>query len=141
MNPPPPVTAVRLDKWLWAVRVYKTRGLAAQACRKGWVAIDGHAVKASHEVRPGETISARTDVMTRTVRVLAALGHRVGAALVKDFAEDLTPPSEYEKRPERSLLPPSFRPPGAGRPTKKERRILEKFLESEDSDKDGAAGE
>ena len=114
------------------MRVYKTRAAAAEASRKGWVEIDGRKVKPSHLVRPGQMISARTDPVLRTVRVLALLDHRVGAALVKVFAEDLTPPSEYEKRSEPSLLAPTFRPPGAGRPTKKERRILEQFLHSED---------
>jgi ribosome-associated heat shock protein Hsp15 len=128
MNPPKP-SAVRLDKWLWAARVYKTRGLAATACREGRVEINGLKVKPSHEARPGELIIARTDAMTRTVRVLALLDRRVGAALAKEFAEDLTPPSEYEKRSELSLRTPLFRPPGAGRPTKKERRTLEKFLQ------------
>jgi ribosome-associated heat shock protein Hsp15 len=128
----PPVTSVRLDKWLWAVRVYKTRALATAACRKGWVEIDGHAAKASHDVRRGETIVARTDVMTRTVKAVALLEQRVGAALVANYAEDLTPASEYAKRPEPSLGPPVFRPPGAGRPTKKERRALEQFLDSEE---------
>ncbi len=130
--PAPPVVSVRLDKWLWAVRVYKTRALATEACKKGWVEIEGRPAKASRDVRLGETIVARTDVMTRTVRALALLDRRVGPALAGNYAEDLTPASEYAKRPEPSLAPPVFRAPGAGRPTKKERRALQQFLESEE---------
>jgi ribosome-associated heat shock protein Hsp15 len=111
-----------LDSWLWAVRIYKTRTLATQAIRGGHVKIDGAAVKPAHEVRPGAVIAARVHQMTRTVRVVAAPESRVGARLVPHFLEELTPPEEFARRREVSLLPPGFRPRGAGRPTKKQRR-------------------
>ncbi len=121
--------SVRFDKWLWAVRLYKTRTLAAAACRHGHVTVEGQPVKAARDVRVGETVQARTGEIVRTVKVLKPLDHRVGAALVKEFAEDHTPESEYQKQREKTYLPPLFfRPKGAGRPTKKERRQIDEIL-------------
>jgi len=119
---------LRIDKWLWAVRVYKTRTLAAEACRGGHVKIGGDAVKASREIRIGETIDARAGVVNRTVKVLGLLEKRVGAGAVKAFMEDLTPPEEYQKAREAAMQPLFSRPRGAGRPTKKDRRNIDKFL-------------
>jgi ribosome-associated heat shock protein Hsp15 len=124
---PPPTPAVRIDKWLWAVRLYKTRSIAAEACRCGQVRIDDKPVKASRDVRPGDLITARTGPITKTVRVRAVLEDRVGAAKVPEYLEDLTPPEELQRLKEASLNP-AWRPPGAGRPTKRERRLLEAFL-------------
>jgi ribosome-associated heat shock protein Hsp15 len=118
---------VRIDKWLWAVRLFKTRTLAAAACRDGQVTIAGLAVKASRDVKLNDIIQAKTGDITRTVKVLKFLEKRVGAPLVKDFAEDLTPASEYEKQREPKFQPPFFRPKGAGRPTKKDRRDMDKM--------------
>jgi len=126
--------SVRLDKWLWAVRLFKTRALAASACRLGQVTIDAKPAKAAAEVRIGQTIQAQVgEIMriTRTFRVVALLERRVGAAVVKDFAEDLTPASEYEKLKKPSIPPLFVRPKGAGRPTKKERRALDFFADPE----------
>ena len=119
---------LRIDKWLWAVRVYKTRAAAAEACRGGHVKIGGDAVKASREVHIGETIDARAGVVNRKVRVLGLLEKRMGAAAVKAFMEDLTPPEEYQKGREGAMQPQFSRPRGAGRPTKKDRRDIDKFL-------------
>lgn len=118
---------MRLDQWLWAVRVYKTRTLAADAIRGGLVKIAGEPTKAAHEVRPGEIIVARVNQMTRTVRVLDTPKSRVGPKLVAQFAEDLTPPEEYARRREVNLLPPGFRPKGTGRPTKRDRRDIDEI--------------
>lgn len=123
----PTQTAVRIDKWLWAVRLYKTRSMAAEACRCGQVRIDEQPVKASRDVRPGDLITARTGPITKTVRVRAVLEDRVGAAKVPEFLEDLTPPEELQRLKDASLHP-AWRPPGAGRPTKRERRLLDAFL-------------
>jgi ribosome-associated heat shock protein Hsp15 len=120
-----PTRRVRMDKWLWAVRLYKTRTQAADACRSGHVRINGQPVKPSRFVQPGDTITAVTGEMTQTVKVLAALESRVGAKLVKDYAENLTPPSEYAKPREKTFGSFGFRPKGAGRPTKKDRRSIE----------------
>lgn len=124
MNAP---AAVRIDKWLWAVRLYKTRTLAATACRNGRVTVGGQIVKPSREVKINDLILAQTGDITRTVKVIALLEQRVGAPTVKDFAEDLTPASEYNKPREKVLEPLFYRPKGAGRPTKKDRRALNKL--------------
>lgn len=124
MNDP---AAVRIDKWLWAVRVYKTRSQATEACRQGRVTIAGQLVKPSRDARINDIISAKTGDITRTVKVLKTLEQRVGAQAAKEFAEDLTPPSEYEKRREPVLQPLFYRPKGTGRPTKKDRRQMGKF--------------
>lgn len=124
--------AVRIDKWLWAVRVFKTRSLATDACRNGRVTIAGQPVKPSREVRIGETIVVQKDEMTRTFKVLGLLEQRVGAPLAKQYVEDLTPPSEFEKKREPNYLPPMHRPKGAGRPTKKDRRALDSFSDGND---------
>lgn len=90
--------------------------------------INGHNVKPSHEVRPGEIIHAQVGALSRTVRVLGLIEQRVGAAAVPAYAEDLTPPDEYAKKREPIHPQVFFRPKGAGRPTKKDRRDLEKYL-------------
>ena len=118
---------VRIDKWLWAVRLYRSRSLATEACHAGHVKIAGQSVKPSREVRVGETITAQTERLTRTVRVLALLDRRVGAKVVGGFAEDLTPPEERARaREERAQVPHLTK--GFGRPTKKQRRLLEGWL-------------
>jgi ribosome-associated heat shock protein Hsp15 len=121
---------MRLDQWLWAVRVYKSRTLAAEAIKGGLVKVNGERSKPAHEPKTGETIVARVGVITRTVRFLAAPKSRVAAKLVPEFAEDLTPPEERARRPERNLLPPGYRPKGSGRPTKRDRRAMEDLRES-----------
>jgi ribosome-associated heat shock protein Hsp15 len=118
---------MRLDKWLWAVRVFKTRSLAIAACRGGHVKVDGVSAKPAHEVRPGQIIVARAAELTRTFKVVGAPASRVGAQLIPQFAEDLTPPTETSPKPPALLPPPVFRPKGAGRPTKRERRALDQL--------------
>lgn len=126
MNEP---QSVRIDKWLWAVRIFKTRSVAIEACRKGQVKIGGNTVKPSRDVHVGEIIVTTSGEITRTLKVLNLLDRRVGAQAAKEFVEDQTPAAEYEKLRERKFLPPVFvRPKGAGRPTKKERRDLEKLF-------------
>ncbi|HKQ39377.1 MAG TPA: RNA-binding S4 domain-containing protein [Verrucomicrobiae bacterium] len=119
---------VRIDKWLWAVRIYKSRSLATAACSAGKVRIAGEALKPSRSVRVGDIITATTGELTRTVRVVAPLERRVGAKLVGDYMEDLTPPSEYQKPREPNFRPLLLRPKGTGRPTKKERRKIDELL-------------
>jgi ribosome-associated heat shock protein Hsp15 len=85
---------VRIDKWLWAVRVYKARSLATEACRQGRVTIAGQAVKPSRDVRINDIILAKNGDITRTVKVMKVLQQRVGAQAVKEFMDDLTPASE-----------------------------------------------
>jgi ribosome-associated heat shock protein Hsp15 len=119
------VTSVRIDKWLWAVRLFKSRSLATAACQAGHVKIAGQSVKPSREVRVGEVIAAQTGRVQRSVRVLALLEHRVGAKLVPECLEDLTPPEEYE-RARREAEPALLQfPKGWGRPTKRQRRQID----------------
>jgi ribosome-associated heat shock protein Hsp15 len=141
---------VRLDKWLWAVRLFKTRTQAADGCRLARVTVNGRESKASREVRLGDTIRVRLPDLTRTVRVTGLLDRRIGAALVAEFFEDLTPPDEWDRarraREEHRLLPPPF-PQGSGRPSSQQRRLIEKFLRSEaagiesNPDEDGVSSE
>ena len=126
----PDTITVRMDKWLWAVRVFKTRTLAATACHQGRVTVAGQPVKASREVKINDVVVVKKDEMTRTFKVLQLLQQRVGAAAAKDYAEDQTPASELQKAREIRVGPVFFRPKGAGRPTKKERRALNDILES-----------
>ena len=122
---------VRIDKWLWSVRVFKTRNQATLACRSGKVRIGEHTVKPSREIKPGELISISLDSLKRTVQVLAVIEQRVGAKLVENFMEDLTPPEEYQKLRLRKNAGFGYRLRGLGRPTKKDRReieILKKYL-------------
>jgi len=117
------VERVRLDKWLWAVRLYRTRSLATLACHAGHVKVGGRNVKPSHDVHLGEVICALSGRIHRTVRVLALIEQRVGASLVPQYLEDQTPPEEYARaRAEAGQNPTHSK--GFGRPTKKQRRQL-----------------
>ena len=120
--------SVRMDKWLWAVRLFKTRSQAAAACAAGKVQVNEQPVKASRSVKISETIVAATGELTRTVKVVGLLEHRVGAKLIPQYLEDLTPPEEYAKQKEKDFRPLLLRPKGSGRPTKKDRRSIEGFF-------------
>lgn len=117
----------RMDKWLWAVRLFKTRSLAAKACRDGQVLIAGQRAKPARSIHAGEIIMAKITGVQRTVKVIAFPPSRIAAKLVPDFLEDLTPAAEYERARE-AMQPPQFAwIKGAGRPTKKNRRLWEQF--------------
>jgi ribosome-associated heat shock protein Hsp15 len=118
---------VRLDKWLWSVRVFKTRGLAGEACRQGRVTIAGQRAKPSRQVRVNDVIVVLKDSLRRQFKVLQLLDHRVGAPKAPGYVEDQTAPSEFEKGRQPDFRPFVFRPKGAGRPTKKERRDMSRF--------------
>jgi ribosome-associated heat shock protein Hsp15 len=118
---------MRLDQWLWAVRLYKTRTLAADAIKGGRVKLNGDSTKPAREVHAGEFVTARTGDLTRTYRVIASPPARVSAKLVPQFAEDLTPAAELVKPQLPGFVPPARRPRGAGRPTKRERRALDQL--------------
>lgn len=109
------------------VRVYKSRTLATVACRGGHVEIDGQKGKPSRPIKPGEVVSARVVEITRTVKVLGMPPSRVGPKLVKEYAEDLTPESEYAKLRERRFEGGPIPIKGFGRPTKKSRRELQRL--------------
>ncbi len=121
--------AARLDKWLWGVRVFKTRALATDACRAGSVTVNGQPAKPARDVHPGETVAVKLGVVTRTLKVIAAPRSRVGAALLPEYCTDLTPASEYEKAREQRLQHVLAREKGSGRPTKRDRRELDRFFE------------
>ena len=116
---------MRLDQWLWAVRVFKTRPLAVAAIKAGHAKVNGENTKPAHEARPGEVVAVRLGVMTRTLRVIGAPPSRVAGKLVAQFAEELTPAAEYEKLRALAFGAPGARAKGAGRPTKRERRELD----------------
>jgi ribosome-associated heat shock protein Hsp15 len=129
MNPPPAAAeAPRLDKFLWAIRLYKTRSLATAAIRAGHVTLKEQNPKPSHEVKVGEIYEIKQGIITRIFKVLALLDRRVGAKIVPTYAEDLTPASEYLKQLQARAQVPLKRDPGSGRPTKRDRRAIEKLI-------------
>ncbi len=123
---------IRIDKWLWAVRVFKTRNQATIACRTGKVKIREIPVKPSHEVKPGELINLHIPPFDRTYKVIGLLEKRVSAKLAVEYVEDLTPPEEYQKIRIMKEMNFEYRDRGLGRPTKRQRReidLLKKFLD------------
>lgn len=120
---------MRIDKYLWAIRVFKTRTEATDACSGGKVKIGGVNCKPSKEVKVGEEIQIRKGSALFTYKVLAPLENRVGAALVPQYALNLTPESELEKFnvPRETIF--VRRDKGSGRPTKKERRVLDSMMD------------
>ncbi|MDA3816040.1 MAG: S4 domain-containing protein [Prolixibacteraceae bacterium] len=120
--------SVRIDKWLWAVRVYKTRSQASEACRKGRVEIDGVSVKPSREIKRGEIIEVRKNPVTYHYKVIELSVKRMGAKLVPDFMKDVTPPENKEVLEMQRLMSWSDRKRGEGRPTKKERRDIDRLF-------------
>lgn len=120
---------VRIDKWLWAVRIFKTRSQATEACKKGRIEIGDLPVKPSREVHSGEVVKVRKPPLTRSFKVLALAEKRMSAKLVDGFAEDVTPPEELEITDMQKQMNWISRERGAGRPTKKERRELDDFFD------------
>ncbi len=119
--------SVRIDKWLWAVRVFKTRTIASEACKKGRVLIDNNSVKPSRMISVGEVVQVKKPPVTYSFKVLDIAQKRMGAKLVPGFMENVTPPEEYEVLEMNKLSGFIDRQRGSGRPTKKERRDLEDF--------------
>jgi ribosome-associated heat shock protein Hsp15 len=117
--------SVRIDKYLWAIRVFKTRSDATDACKGNKVRVGGSPAKPSKEVKPGEIIDIQKGTVRYSYRVIRLLENRVGAQLVPDYAENLTPQSELDKL--RAPVETFFirRDRGSGRPTKKDRRAME----------------
>ena len=125
---------VRIDKWLWAVRIFKTRTIAAEACKKGRVLIGNVSVKPSRNIRAGEIIQVRKSPVTFSLKVLALADKRMGAKMVPQFMENVTPPDQYELSELNKISGFVDRQRGTGRPTKKERRDLDQFAGSIDFD-------
>ena len=120
---------LRIDKWLWGVRLFKTRALATTACRAGSVLINDLPVKPARDVHAGELVVVRQGLITRTLRVVAAPASRVAAKQVPAFCEDLTPAAEYEKARRQPVQQFLARAKGSGRPTKRDRRAIERLFE------------
>lgn len=118
---------LRIDKWLWAVRLFKTRSLASEACKSGKVSIGNIKVKPSREVKFEDVIVIHSTPMIRTVKVKGLTENRVSAKLVENYLEDLTPEEEYLKLKLKKEINYELRPRGLGRPTKKERRLIERL--------------
>ena len=131
---------LRIDKYLWAIRVYKTRTDATDACKGGKVRVNGSDIKPSKAVKVGDVITARKGAVAYTYKVLELIDKRQGAKLVPNYAENLTPPEELAKL--RAPVETFFlkRDRGAGRPTKRDRRVIdstmENFFFSDDDDFD-----
>ena len=121
---------IRIDKWLWSVRAFKTRSQATDACKSGKVKIDDSNVKPSREVKLNEEINIQVNHITRTLRVIGLLDKRVAAKLVPDYMEDLTPAEEYDKEKIKREINYEYRDRGLGRPTKKERRLIDRLKKS-----------
>ena len=119
----------RLDKWLWAARIYKTRTLAADACKNGRVTINGAQANPSRVVKVGDEVGVKKSPITYTFRVKQAIEKRVGAKLLPDVLENITSAQQYELLEMSRISGFVGRARGTGRPTKKERRALDEFAE------------
>ena len=119
----------RIDKWLWAVRIYKTRSIAAEACKKGHVSIGDRTAKPAHNIRVGDVVNVKKAPITYSFKVLKCAENRVGAKLVPELMENVTPQEQYEILEMSRMSGFVDRARGTGRPTKKERRDLDQFVE------------
>lgn len=120
---------VRMDKWLWAARLFKTRALAVDAIKGGKVKINGQAIKPSREVKEGDVIQVQIEQLHKVVQVMLVIHNRVPAKQLKEAYADLTPAEEYERIDFMRAYKAEYRDRGAGRPTKKERRQIERLKE------------
>jgi ribosome-associated heat shock protein Hsp15 len=118
---------VRIDKWMWAVRIFKTRSMAAEACKKGKVIIDGVTIKPSRDVKLNEKIDIRVPPIIRSYRVKAISGRRMSAKLAVDFVEDITAQDQLDLLNATKTHGFEKRQRGTGRPTKLERRLIDKL--------------
>lgn len=126
------MTEVRIDKWLWATRLFKTRSIASEACKKGRVLVRDLPVKPASMVKVGDIIKVKKPPITLSFEVLEIIQNRVGAKLVPQYLKNVTPPEEYEALELQRIAGFINRAKGTGRPTKKERRDLEQFIAPED---------
>lgn len=125
------MSEARIDKWMWAVRIFKTRTIAAEACKKGRISINGAFVKAARMVKPGDVIQVRKPPITYSFKVLQPIEKRVGAKLVSEMMENVTTPDQLELLEMSHVSGFVNRAKGTGRPTKKDRRNLEEFTAPE----------
>ena len=121
-------TEARIDKWLWSARIFKTRTLAAEACKNGRVAVNGIAVKPSRMVKTDDVISVRKPPVTYSFRLISPIEQRVGAKLLPDIYENVTPKDQYDLLEMTRISGFVDRARGTGRPTKKDRRQMDSFF-------------
>ena len=122
----------RIDKWLWAARIFKTRSIAADACKNGRITIQGVNVKPSHMVKAGEVVAVRKPPVTYSFKILKTIEQRVGAKLLPEIYENVTTPDQYELLEMNRISGFVDRARGTGRPTKKDRRAMDAFLNIDD---------
>ena len=122
-------TEVRIDKWLWAVRVFKTRSIATEACKKGRIYVNNAQVKASRNVKVGDVVGVKRNPVMYSFKVLALSENRMNAKLVPSFMLNVTTPDQLELIELQKIAAENGRDKGTGRPTKKERRDIDEFLE------------
>ncbi len=118
---------VRIDKWMWATRIFKTRTIATEACKKNRIVINGVNVKASRMIKVGDIIQVRKPPVTYSFKVLALTERRMGAKLVSEYLENVTTPDQYELLEMNRISGFVDRSKGMGRPTKKDRRDMQEF--------------
>ncbi len=122
---------MRIDKYLWCTRYFKTRSLATEACKKGHVKIDGNGVKPSRDVFPGERLLVRKDQINYELLILGIPDNRVGAKLVDLYRKDITPEEAFENKDFLTYSRDYYRKKGTGRPTKKDRRDIDSYRDDE----------
>lgn len=122
--------SARIDKWLWAARIFKTRSIAAEACKNGRITIKGINVKPSHPIKAGDVVSVRKPPITYSFEVLKPIEQRVGAKLINEIYNDVTAPEQYELLEMNRISGFIDRARGTGRPTKKDRRQIDAFTDS-----------
>lgn len=129
---------VRIDKWLWAVRVFKTRSVSADTCNAGRVKIDGKSVKPAYQLKLGDTVTIQSGQERKVLKVLRLIEKRVGAPIALTCYEDQSPPPAVAPNKKSDsvfyIAPVAQRERGAGRPTKRDRRTIDSFRSSDDSD-------
>jgi len=123
-----PVAKARIDRWLWAVRQFKTRTLASDACRGGKIRVRDEKVKSSYGLKVGEVVEIQSGPITKHLKVVGLIEKRVGAKLVAAFMEDLTPPEDYLLLQQTAAQKVLHRDRGTGRPTKRDRREIERLF-------------
>lgn len=128
MDPANDSPSSRLDKWLWTVRIFRHRSLATEACRAGSVEVGGQTAKPARDLHPGDVVTVQQGLVRRTLVVLGSPERRVGAKLVATYLEDRTPPEELERARQKPGGPLPMREKGSGRPTKRERRRLDRLM-------------
>ena len=124
---------IRIDKWLFAIRIFKTRGQAAEACRKGKIKLNEISAKAAKSIKVGDIITVRQSPMIRSLQVIGLTERRIGAKLVENFAKDITSKEEWDKYHKSRSSRNENQNKSQGRPSKRERRLIDQFIGLGDS--------